>query len=298
MKIFDKIFLIVALLIFGASCAYYFYAVPGIEKVAARSNAYLSEKAKGVEWKDISVREFKPVQIEWPEVRPQDEAGKWFFQVFTPPQIWIDSDGNFMTESPYMKEVARQKFAFSYEGVSNEPYPIKYKGYYGTVESPRIEFVNESTKFQFSGTMNKEIVVPEPSTGKPLNLGLTVKSFKLKRVTNPKNGIITQVAIIVINDKKLGRDITIESDKETVLEDESRMGFVAPDGTKWYVKKVGDSTTYKGSRYIVKSLNMGKGEAIIEMIPEDASLDKQLMKLSSAGVENADSVKKATKNKK
>lgn len=292
MKIFDKIFLTAALLVFGASCAYYFRASPEIEETAARTASCLSEKAKGIEWKDVAVKKINPLQIEWPEVRAQDEEGKWFFQVFTPPQIWVDSKGNFVTESPYMKEMARQKFAFSYEGVSNEPYPIKYKGYYGTVESPRIEFLNENTKFQFSGRLNEEIVVPEPSTGKPMNLGLTVKSFKLGRVTNPVNGIITQVATIVLFDKKLGRDITIESDKETLLKEESRMGFVANDGAKWYVKKAGDSTVHKGARYVVKSLDMDKGEALIEMTPADPKMETRTMRLSSAGVENADSAKK------
>ena len=113
MKYYDKIFFVIAVIVAGLSCGYYFMNEPKGELLEARVQTLEKKLPAGIPWKKIIVPELKVTSIEWPEVRAQDEAGKWFFQVFTPPQIWVDKKGNFMTESPYYKEVARQSFALS-----------------------------------------------------------------------------------------------------------------------------------------------------------------------------------------
>ena len=121
MKHYDKIFFAIAVIAAGASCAFYFMNAPKGELLRGRVESLEQKQPSGIAWKNIVVPALQVTSIEWPEVRAQDEEGKWFFQVFTPPQIWVDKKGNFMTESPYYKEVARQSFALKYVGVSNEP---------------------------------------------------------------------------------------------------------------------------------------------------------------------------------
>ena len=78
------------------------------------------------------------------------------------PQIWVDKKGNFMTESPYYKEVARQSFALKYVGVSNEPYPIKYLGYFGTKKEPVIQFVDTVKTFRLSESSTRKSLPTRP----------------------------------------------------------------------------------------------------------------------------------------
>ena len=185
MKYYDKIFFLVALIVLGASFGYYFVNMPEIEKTSQRADSLLSQKAKGVVWKEVAVPRLEIKPIEWPEVKPQDEEGRWFFQVFTPPQIWVDEDGKFITESPLIKERARQSFALKYGGVSNEPYPIKYVGFMGSPEDPRIQLRNEETKAFFTGKIKQKItmdVMGEGGKAKTVDVGLTVNSFDRKRV--------------------------------------------------------------------------------------------------------------------
>ncbi len=284
MKHYDKIFLIVALAVLGASVYYYFHMSPKVEKVESRAAELLAESAQGIVWKEIAVPELKISQIEWPEVRAQDEAGKWFFQVFTPPQIWVDRDGSFITESPYYKAIAQQAFALKYGGVSNEPYPVKYLGYFGTESEPVVQFVNTSNKLGFIGKLNQPITAQEPSTGKLLDLGLMVKSFKRERVHN-KDNTISHLVTIVLFDKSLGKDITLYSDRQTVLLDQRRMTFNVSDGSQWHVKKAGEEKNIGGAKYIVKSLDFDKGEAIVQVIPSSEEIKPQTMKLSDKGTE-------------
>ena len=94
MKHSEKIFFVLSLAVLGASIFYYAKSMEQLSVEEGKNQARLQEKAKGVEWKNITVPELKIVDLEWPEIRPQDKEGKWFFQVFTPPQIWVDKDGN------------------------------------------------------------------------------------------------------------------------------------------------------------------------------------------------------------
>lgn len=287
MKHYDKVFFVVSILVLGASCGYYFTKKPELLRTQERVEDLLQQKAEGVQWKEIVVPQFKAESIEWPEIVAQDEEGRWFFQVFTPPQIWVDKDGKFITESPYIKEVARQAFALKYGGVSNEPYPIKYAGFFGTKEAPIVQFVNTTNKMGFIGKLNEEIIVPEPSTGKPINTGLTLKSFDKKRIKNPDN-TISDIVTLSLFDKKLGKTIVIQSDKPTVLEDQRRVSFVLPDGSQWHVKKAGESKEIGGARYEVKSIDFDKNFAVVEMIPSNKDVEPQKMKLSPEGVVPAD----------
>lgn len=283
MKHYDKIFLVVSILVLGASVGYYVMQKPELQRTHERVSDLLAQKAEGVEWKNVAVPKLEIQQIEWPEIRPQDEEGMWFFQVFTPPQIWVDKNGKFLTESPYIKEVARQAFALKYVGVSNEPYPIKYVGYLGTPEAPIVQLQNLETKLGFIGKINEPIIVPEPSTGKPLDLGLTLKSFDKRRVKNADN-TVSDIVTLTLEDKKLGKLVTIESDKPTVLEDRRRMTLSGPDGLEWHVKGAGETKEIANAIYKVVSVDFDGGSAIVEMIPSNKEIDPQMMKLSSEGV--------------
>ncbi len=284
MKHYDKIFFLVALVALCAGVFIFFHGKPAAERVEQSVNEALAKKAVGIQWKEVKMPKPNFSTIEWPEIVAQDDEGKWFFQVFTPPQIWVDNDGEFITESPYIKEVARQAFALKFKGVSNEPYPIRYIGRLGDVKNPTISLYNEKTKMYFNGRLNEEIVVLEPSTGKELNLGLTIKSFDTERVDS-KDMTLSKVKVRVkLFDKQLGRDIMIYSDKPTILEDQRRMTFILPGGTEWHVKKAGDEAKIDKGKYIVESIDFDKQSAVVSLIPDDKSLDVQTMNMSAAGV--------------
>ena len=78
--------------------------------------------------------------------------------------------------------------------------------------------------------------------------------------------------------------MTIYSNKETVIDDRRRISFSAPDGSIWHVKAPGESRKIGTATYKVKSIDFDKGNAVIEMIPDNADIEPQTMNLSAAGV--------------
>lgn len=288
MKYYDKIFLLLALAVLGASAAYYFNSDSVLEnrqKIASRN---LNSAPSGEPWKAFNIDELKIESIEWPEIHPQDEEGKWFFQVFTPPQIWVDREGNFITESPYIKESQKKSFALRYKGISNEPYPILYKGYLGSEKEPVIQLEDSRTGQGYYGEINKEIFIVKTSTdgrpsGEQVSVGLKVKSFSKNSIKKEDNTHV-DIYTIVLEDKELGKDVTIYSNKPTVISDETRMTF-SIDGKDWHVKKAGASIASGDAKYTVKSLDFDAGYAIVEMVPNNKEESPKTMKVSSSGVE-------------
>ena len=293
MKHYDKIFFLVSLAALGGSLAYYLKSEPDLAKEEARVNSLLSQKAEGVKWNDIVVPKLDLKPMEWPEVKAQDPEGRWFFQVFTAPQIWVDNDGKFITESPYIKARAMQSFALKYGGVSNEPYPIKYVGFMGSPDNPRVQLRNENDKTFFTGKLNTPVTMQVMSEGKAktVDVGLVIKSFESKRVKKADNTIVDSVTITLF-DKKYGKEIKIYSDKPTVIEDSRRLALVLPDGAQWFVVKPGESRQVGEALYTVKSIDFDGGAAVVEMAPNDKSLTPQTMKLSDKGVEPVKASKK------
>ncbi len=284
MKHIDKIFLLLAALVLCASGAYYVKSMPSVEANEAKDKAKLAEEAEGIQWKNIVVPELKVVSIEWPEIRAQDEEGKWFFQVFTPPQIWIDKNGNFITESPYYKEVARQKFPFAFGEVSNVPYYIEYRGFYGTEKNPTVQLKDVRSDKVIQGKLNSEIIIPATNLTKAVNTGITIKSFASKLVKKPSGALDREITIKLF-DKALGREVEIYSFKQTELDDQRRMTLKAADGSVWHIKSKGESIEKGDAKFVVEQIDMNKEFALIKMIPQKDKGDVRVMKVSASGVE-------------
>ena len=284
MKHSEKIFLLLAACVLGASFYFYKSSMPKLSALKNNNAAKLAESAEGAKWKEISVPELEVKSIEWPEVRAQDKDGKWFFQVFTPPQIWIDKDGKFMTESPYYKEVARQQFAYAFDSVSNEPYYIVYRGFFGSKKDPLIQLKDERIGKILEGKINAEIVIPATITSKAVNTGITVKSFDVKRVKKP-NGMIDQEITIKLFDKALGKEVEIYSYKPTILLDQRRITLKASDGSLWHIKNGGEKITKGDADYVAEKVDLDNQFVLVKMIPQKDKGEVRIMKVSASGVE-------------
>ena len=91
-KIYDKLLLVTALLILAGGVFLYLQksgAVPSLNapiNVQTADNAYIPE----------TVSSQTPSDVNWPEA-PEQSTG-WRYDVFTPPKIFIDENGQFSEE--------------------------------------------------------------------------------------------------------------------------------------------------------------------------------------------------------
>ncbi len=285
MKHYDKIFLLVAVLILGASAAFYMIKSPEIAARGADTSAKLALEHGGEKWQNKDVTIKTEESKEWPEVKAQDEDRLWYYQVFTPPKIWIDKKGEFIAEPPYKVDITKKSFALRFGEVSNRPYHIVYKGVIGSEKDPIVQFEDTDTNVGFHGKLNEEIKIPEPSTGKPIDSGLILRSFKRERKQlDSKSTNITEFVTIGLEDKKLGRVVELYSDRPTIIEDQRMMilNSVNDPNFKWDLKEVGDSVKIDGCTYVLKKIDYDTQSATVEQL-DDKGKHVQTVNVSASG---------------
>ena len=280
----DKIFFIVAIIVLGSSVGYFATSESAVKESAAESQASLDKVAPGMKWESIAIPKLKLETKAWSPVAAQDEEGLWLYQLFTSPKIWVDTDGSFIAEPPFQTEAESKIFGFRFGGVKNDPYPIKYKGFYIDPDGNRtVQLSDESTNRFLKGKIDEEV---QPLTGKPIKTGIFVKKFDTKTVKQ-KDGTLKRQTTVTLFDKKLNREIEIYSDKPTFLE-ENRVITLTPDAPQtqaWNVKAVGDSIESNGIKYVVKDIDFDNEFVVIEKQLPKPNSQPQVRKLSKDGIE-------------
>ncbi len=286
-KHYDKILFVVALLAVGASVACFLKVQGDVASSEDTAKAALAKASGGDQWKNVDVPSLKLESKSWARVKPQDEEGLWLYQLFTSPKIWVDSDGKFIVEPPFQETLMRKTFGFKFGSVKNEPYSIKYKGYFiGPDQEVMVQLYDEANNYSMIGKLNEEISVRKPMTGEMMKSGIKVVNFEKKSEKDEEKGIVTHTTRVVLHDANLGRNVEIFSDKPTFLE-EKRVLTLLPDSGQdkaWEIKAVGDTFESPAGKYTVKELNFEDESVVVEKIsPKGVTPPSQTIKLSKDG---------------
>ena len=267
MKHYDKIFLLVSLVVLGFSMSFFFMNEPKVAQQKAQTKEILAGAPAGEAWKDIDIQIKTEEPLEWPEVKAQDDEGLWLFQVFTPPKIWVDKSGVFISQPPRKAEADPVKtFPIIFSEILSTAYPIKYTGAFG---ADLVQLLDTRNNKPMLARKGEEIIVEELGTGGVANkvkTGLTMLSFSKERIKNDKNDTYEDIITVVLDDKNLGRKVTIYSNKPTVLEDLNEMVLKSKLNPSfvWKMKKAGEKTSLDGLDYLIKELDFAKKSAVVE----------------------------------
>lgn len=192
-KIYDKLLLLIAVLALAGGAYLYTQAASD-----AKSPSAVSETPANHPYQPEPVPESGEVEANWPEASEQSTG--WLYDVFTPPQIFIDADGRFsivpITPPPppvpfgvYLAEIRRNLYRLQLEGyIEEDP---------SDASKSLLLFVNEEAQSQ---------VRARPGDVKAEHK-FEVKDFIIERVMTPDGGI-KKVATATIYDQR--RDETIE----------------------------------------------------------------------------------------
>jgi len=286
-KHYDKVFFLVAIAVFCAAAAFYFTRNPEIAKSKTSVKNTLAQEPQGEAWQDKAVKYSISEPIPWMAPEAQDEASQWRFEVFTPPKIWVDKAGNFITEAPPQDIEVEKVFAIKFGGVTSAVYPIKLAGTIGSIDSPHFQFENELDGSSFVGRIGVDLMVKDSKdlTGRrEIPTGLKVLSFTRERVKNADN-TLTDVVIVQLEDKNLGKTVELRTDKRTILPGERRIElFSSDDSQKWEIKEVGAQFDFANATYKVKELSFDDAFIVLEQIPADSPQSRIVVRLDASGV--------------
>lgn len=199
-KIYDKLLLVISLIILAGGIFLYMQASESSEATdiavneTPADNPYVAKKIPEPQGGDAN----------WPEAGEQSTG--WLYDVFTPPQIFIDTDGRFsivpITPPPppvpfgvYLAEIRRNLYRLQLEGYIEEDTSDASK--------TLLLLVDEETQTQ---------VRARPGDTKP-DHDFEVRGFTIERIRTDDGGI-NKVGTATIYDQRLGEEIELVHDEE------------------------------------------------------------------------------------
>lgn len=194
-KIYDKLLLAVALLLLAGGVFLYLQksgAAPSLKapiNVQPADNPYMPE----------AVPASDPTEANWPEA-PEQSTG-WRYDVFTPPKIFIDENGQF-SEEGWEPPVPPPPFGVYLSEIQRKPYRIQIEGY---IEEDRSD-ASKSLILFFDEEAQKQVRA-RPGDEKP-EAEFKVLSFNIERLRDAGNNI-QKIAKATILDQRSGEEVIL-----------------------------------------------------------------------------------------
>lgn len=196
-KIYDKLFLLLALAALIAGGVYY-YTTSG--EGETMGNEEVSLEAADNPYDPVPVPEIKESDPNWPE--PGEQSTGWRYDVFTPPKIYLDAEGRFSAE-PYTPPEPPEPFGVYLADIRREPYRLQLEGY--VQEDP----TDPSKSLLLFYDEKREKIVRTRVDEKNPESEFEVLEFTNKRVRN-EDGNYDRVTEVRILDKRSGEEVTLE----------------------------------------------------------------------------------------
>ena len=211
-KFYDKLFLAIALLALLAGVGFYFSkssAVPA-------GKPQVSVQTAGNPFQQIPVPQSTDQEASWPEAQRQslhteDQTEGWIYDVFTPPKIFIDENGNFVAtgiEPPPPPE----PFGIFLAEIERKAYRIQIEGYIeevpGDASKSLVLLYDEEQSKSIRSRVDTAVADSE----------FKLLSFDIERISAPGEGIYKEATALIL-DQRTGREVALVHG-ERLFEDE------------------------------------------------------------------------------
>ncbi len=191
---YDKILLLLGVisLAVGAVVATIFISTPDMDS----STAITRQSLSGDDFKRMTIPQIQPNVATWPEA-PKQSTG-WVYDVFTPPQIFLDDKGNFTIKPPYEDLAVLEPFGLYLAKLERPLYRIQMNGYTGTEDDYTLIFKDIESGDSFRARIGTTV---DSSAFKVL-------SFDMSRKFG-EDGSLTRTVTAQIIDLRSGDIITL-----------------------------------------------------------------------------------------
>lgn len=251
-KFYDKLLLLLAALALLGGVAFYVLKSDNGDTGGTSGSA----PPAGAPYEAIPIPKSTAITAEWPPAEPQSSGEEWLYDVFTPPKIYIDAEGNF-TAIPPTGPVLPQPFGIYLEEISQKPYRIQIQGFSGDRSKPKecvLFFFDEERQVRFfirPGQTNDEAEVE-------------VLDFTIDREIDDNN-VVNVTVIATIMDKRSGETVKLV-DGERLLESEISIIIRSKQDPEVLVQptQVGDTFETPSGKYVLKEINLEDGSVTVE----------------------------------
>ena len=196
-KIYDKLLLVIALLILAGGVFLYLQKSGDATSLNAPINVQTADKPYLPE----TVSSQTLGDVNWPEA-PEQSTG-WRYDVFTPPKIFIDENGQF-SEEGWEPPVPPPPFGIYLAQIERKLYRIQIGGY--SLSNEDSTDASKALLFMYDEEAQKQVLA---RVGEEKNeAGFELLSFDIERLYN-EDGTIQTIAKATILDLRSGKEVLL-----------------------------------------------------------------------------------------
>lgn len=181
-------------------------------------NRLKDAKPSGEAYAALEVTAYTPPNVDWNDVESQDEEGLWVYDVFTPPQIFWDSEKEELVPKPPVPPPPPPPFGVEFRSIARELYRLQFEGFFaalsGEINDGKIQIYDNRIKRTFRGKVGKTF-----SKGK-----FKILSAEEKRDVDSQ-GMIDRYIVVVIQDLEINKEITFREERKIYLENKQILKF-------------------------------------------------------------------------
>ncbi|MGZ0656665.1 hypothetical protein ACWPKO_06540 [Coraliomargarita sp. W4R53] len=253
-KIYDKLIFAVALLLLAGGVALYFQQ----SKAAPSSTDTVNIQTADNAYAPVPLSPAQSVEANWPEVEAQPAGPKWIYDVFTPPQIYIDLTTGEFSADPPVKLAPPVPFGVYLAGIERKPYRLQLEGY---IEEDRSD-ASKTLLLMFNEEAQKQVRVRPGDESAEAEFKLI--DFDIERIRDGDNNIEI-VAKATILDQRTGVEVVLTHGERRY--DSGVTVFIRSDEDSSFVQELTEAPAeFKGptGEYTLQEINLEESTVTVE----------------------------------
>lgn len=271
-KIYDKLFLVVAVLLLAGGVFLYLQKSGKTPSASAAINAEPADNPYVAETVPVS----ESREANWPEPVAQSAGPEWIYDVFTPPEIYIDADGNFVPTG-WKPTPPPPPFGIYLAEIVRKPYRIQLEGY---IEEDRSD-PSKTLLLLFDEEAQLQVRA-RPGDDKP-ETEFKLLSFDIQRVRDEDN-YIEILAEATILDQRSGQEVVLTHGER--LYDAGVTVVIRSREDSGFVQELSKAPAeFKGpsGQYTLLDINLEESSVTVEKLAtEDEETEIRILEASAA----------------
>ena len=270
-KIYDKLFLVLAVLVL---CSGVFLYLEYTGK-APTSFASIEVEVVGISYQNEDIPSAQTQEVSWPEPTSQSAGPEWIYDVFTPPEIYIDQDGNFVPTG-WKPAPPPAPFGVYLSDIIREPYRIQLEGY---IEEDRSD-PSKSLLLLYDEDAQKQVRVRPGNES--VDSEFEVISFNITRLRDTDGNIEIEANANIL-DNRTGQNVLLIHGQRLFLEDVKIL--IRSDESSNFIKEITEvPSIFKGpsGEYTLQELNLDEFTVLVEKHATDTDpAEMRILKVRS-----------------
>ena len=194
-KIYDKLLLTISVLVLAGGVLLYVQKSGSAPSLNAPIDVQLADNP----YRPETVSSPTPAEVNWPEASEQSTG--WRYDVFTPPKIFIDENGQF-SEEGWEPPEPPAPFGIYLAEIERKPYRIQIEGY---MQEDPLD-ASKTLLLMFNEEAQKQVRL-RPGDERP-DVEFKLLSFDIERLRDKDNNI-KKIARATILDQRSGEEVVL-----------------------------------------------------------------------------------------